>query len=66
MRISKKNHSEHEICVLIFPQNLPETFVILKKIQRETAVNLLGIYAQYSLVMSQFNRPKFLNTFSEN
>jgi hypothetical protein len=34
----RKNVIEHHVCVLIFPTTLPQTFLILKRIERDIVV----------------------------
>jgi hypothetical protein len=38
-RFSKKKINEHKMCVLIFSTNLPETFLTLRRAERDTIKN---------------------------
>ena len=36
----RKNGNEYKMCVLLFPQYLPEIFRILRRIQRDVIINM--------------------------
>jgi hypothetical protein len=59
--LSHKRHDfrekviEHKMCVLIFSQLLFETFLILKRIQRDIIINVHRSSCKVPLLLSDFN-----------
>jgi len=52
----RKNVTENEICVLIFPITLSEILSILRRIQRDTIINCIGSNVKYQLFLTDFNK----------
>jgi hypothetical protein len=58
---------EHKMCVLIFYTNLSQTFLILRRIQRDIITNVHTSTCNTRLVLSDFNENlNFLDRFSRN
>jgi hypothetical protein len=57
---------ESEMRVLIFSATLSETFIILRRIQPGTVMNVDRFHVKYSLFLSDFNKLQFFDRFSKN
>jgi hypothetical protein len=52
----KKNFFNHKMSVLIFVTTFSETFLILRRIQRDIIINGIGFHVKYLLLLSRFNQ----------
>ena len=50
----RKNVIEHKMCALIFSTNLSETFLVLRRIQRDI-ISVYGLHVNYPLLLEHFN-----------
>jgi hypothetical protein len=48
----RKKAIEHKMCILIYLQVLFETFLILRKIQRDININVQSLHVKYPLFLS--------------
>jgi hypothetical protein len=62
----KKKVIEHEMCFLFFLQLLSETFLILRRTERNMIKINICLHANYQLSISDFNKTIFFNRFSKN
>jgi hypothetical protein len=46
------------MCIEIFFTNLYETFIILKRIERDMIKNVIGLHVKYPLFLSDFNETR--------
>ena len=51
----KKQIFEHEMCVLIFPTILSESFLLLGITEREIVINKVGLHVKYPSFLPNFN-----------
>jgi len=51
----RKIVTEHKMCVLIFSKVSPETFLILRSIERDMIKIYIDLHLKYPLFMSDFN-----------
>ena len=54
--IFEKKIFNHKMSVLIFVTTFSETFLILRRIQRDIIINGIGFHVKYSLFLSRFNQ----------
>jgi hypothetical protein len=54
---------EHKMCVLISSANLSETFLILRRNERDVIKNVDDLHRKYSLFLSEFNERLILSTY---
>ena len=54
-RIWKKKFTEHKIGVLIFPTTLTETFLIMRRTERDRIKIQIGVYVHYLSSLPDFN-----------
>jgi hypothetical protein len=60
MVFRKKNFIEHEMWVLIFSATLSETFLILRRVQRDTTVNLHASSCKVPCIFVRFDQTGIL------
>jgi hypothetical protein len=58
----KKSFTEHKMCVLIFSTNLSETFLTLRRTERDMLKIYVGHHLKYPLFLSDFNETWFFST----
>jgi hypothetical protein len=51
----KRNVTEHKMCVLIVFINLSETFLILRRIERDMVKLCICLHLKYPVFLSDFN-----------
>ena len=51
----RKKVIEHKMCVLVFSITFFKTFLILRRIERDTVINVKSLRVKYPLFMSHFN-----------
>jgi len=66
-RYFRKKDIENEMCVLLSLQHLSKTFLILRRIERNIAINVQRSSCQVLLILSYFNESLiFLTYFRKN
>jgi len=62
----KRKFSEHKMCILIFSTTLFETFLILRRTERDMIKMYVGRHVKYPLFSPDFNETRnFLTDFSK-
>ena len=58
-----KKAIEHEMCVLIFYAILSQSFLILRRVQRDTIKKYIDLHVKYASFLSDFNETLILPTY---
>jgi len=53
-------------CILVFSTTLSETFLIVRRIERDMIKMCIRLHLKYPLTLSDFNETDFFDKFSKN